>query len=42
MGGYTCCGPCGSGKPYFRPGNDVTRGQSSKIVSNAFFPDCNL
>jgi hypothetical protein len=43
MGGYQCGGvgePCISGKPYFRPGNDVTRGQSSKIVANAFFPDC--
>ena len=43
MGGYPCGGPgepCISGKPYFRPGNDVTRGQSSKIVANAFFPDC--
>ena len=43
MGGYPCGGvgePCISGKPYFRPGNDVTRGQSSKIVANAFFPTC--
>ncbi len=34
MQGYPCGGPgepCLSGKPYFRPGNDVTRGQSSKI-----------
>ena len=44
MGGYTCGGPgepCLSGKPYFRPGNDITRGQSSKIVANTFFPECN-
>jgi hypothetical protein len=43
MGGYPCGGPnepCISGRPYFRPGNDVTRGQSAKIVANAFFPDC--
>jgi photosystem II stability/assembly factor-like uncharacterized protein len=24
----------------FRPGNNATRGQTSKIVSNAFFPEC--
>ena len=43
MGGYDCGGPgepCISGKPYFRPGNDVTRGQSAKIVANTFFPGC--
>lgn len=43
MGGYNCGSvgePCTTGKPYFRPGNDVTRGQSSKIVANTFFPDC--
>ncbi len=45
MGGYECgrpgepcVGP--ENRPYFRPGNDVTRGQSSKIVSNAFYPNC--
>jgi hypothetical protein len=44
MGGYACGGP---GEPcdpqnraYFRPGNNVTRGQASKIVANTFFPDC--
>ena len=26
--------------PYFRPGNNATRGQASKIVSNTFFPGC--
>ncbi len=26
--------------PYFRPGANVTRGQSTKIVGNTFFPDC--
>jgi N-acetylneuraminic acid mutarotase len=43
MGGYECGGPgepCVSGKPYFRPYNDVTRGQSAKIVANTFYPDC--
>ncbi|MEO8289064.1 MAG: S-layer homology domain-containing protein [Chloroflexota bacterium] len=37
--GYTCGGagePCGAGSlPYFRPANNATRGQISKIVSNA-------
>jgi hypothetical protein len=44
MGGYDCGGPgepCTSGKPYFRPYNDVTRGQSVKIVANTFLPGCN-
>jgi len=44
MQGYECGGPfepCLSGRPYFRPQNDVTRGQSAKIVANTFFPDCN-
>ncbi|HEX9988980.1 MAG TPA: S-layer homology domain-containing protein [Chloroflexia bacterium] len=45
MSGYPCGGPgepCGtSGKPYFRPNNNATRGQTSKIVANTFFPDCN-
>ena len=44
MSGY----PCGSpepcvppdDRPYFRPNNDATRGQTSKIVSNTFFPIC--
>jgi hypothetical protein len=44
MGGYPCGGagePCGSGnKPYFRPKNNATRGQTSKIVANAFYPEC--
>lgn len=39
MGGYPCGGPgepCGSeNRPYFRPYNSATRGQLSKIVSNA-------
>ena len=44
MGGYSCGGvgePCDNEqRPYFRPFNNVTRGQTSKIVSGAFFPDC--
>jgi len=43
MSGYPCGGvgePCLSGKPYFRPQNNVTRGQSAKIVANTFYPDC--
>lgn len=39
IGGYPCGGPgesCGStGNPYFRPNNDITRGQISKIVSES-------
>ena len=46
MGGYPCGGqgePCDSeNRPYFRPNNPLTRGQTSKIVSNAFFPDCQV
>ncbi|HYP39427.1 MAG TPA: S-layer homology domain-containing protein [Chloroflexia bacterium] len=45
MGGYPCGGPgepCGSSnRPYFRPNNNATRGQVSKIVANTFFPGCN-
>ncbi len=46
MQGYACGGtdePCISpgNLPYFRPSNDATRGQTSKIDSGAFFPDCN-
>ncbi len=44
MNGYPCGGPgepCGGGNlPYFRPNNNATRGQTSKIVGNTFFPDC--
>jgi S-layer homology domain len=44
MNGYPCGGagePCGTGNlPYFRPGSNATRGQTSKIVANTFFPDC--
>ena len=45
IGGYPCGGagePCvpPQNRPYFRPGNNVTRGQAAKIVSNTFFPGC--
>ena len=45
MSGYPCGGPgepCvpPDNRPYFRPGNLATRGQTSKIVANTFFPDC--
>jgi hypothetical protein len=45
MSGYPCGGtaePCvpPGNLPYFRPNNNATRGQTSKIVSNTFFPDC--
>jgi hypothetical protein len=47
MSGYPCgispagqCVPPGN-LPYFLPNNNATRGQTSKIVSNTFFPDCN-
>ncbi|HET6261593.1 MAG TPA: S-layer homology domain-containing protein, partial [Chloroflexia bacterium] len=47
MGGYPCgtsdprSGPCdGQNRPYFRPANEVTRGQAAKIAANTFFPNC--
>ena len=44
MSGYPCGGttePCGeSSRPYFRPNANATRGQTSKIVGNTFFPNC--
>ena len=47
MGGYECgtadpnSGPCDAqDRPYFRPGNMVTRGQAAKIVANTFYPNC--
>jgi hypothetical protein len=45
MGGYPCGGanePCvpPTNLPYFRPNNNATRGQTSKLVANTFFPDC--
>ena len=42
MQGYPCGGtgePCGpNNRPYFRPGLNITRAQTSKIVANTFFP----
>jgi hypothetical protein len=44
MSGYPCGGPgepCDSeNRPYFRPNNPLTRGQTAKIVANTFFPGC--
>jgi hypothetical protein len=44
MQGYPCGNPepCvpPTNRPYFRPGDRTTRGQTSKIVSNTFFPEC--
>jgi hypothetical protein len=45
--GYNCGGPgepCAppANLPYFRPSNDATRGQTSKIDVGAFFPDCQV
>jgi GH18 family chitinase len=46
MSGYECGGagePCiGSSLPYFRPNSNATRGQTAKIVSNTFFPNCQV
>jgi hypothetical protein len=44
ISGYICGGsPAGScvqpgNRPYFAPGNNVTRGQTAKIVANTFYP----
>ncbi|MEO8285878.1 MAG: S-layer homology domain-containing protein [Chloroflexota bacterium] len=44
MGGYPCGSPgepCGPGNlPYFRPNTNASRGQTAKIVSGTFFPEC--
>ncbi len=45
MAGYACGGtgePCipPDNRPYFRPNNNETRGQTSKIVGNTFYPNC--
>jgi hypothetical protein len=47
MGGYPCGGagePCAApnNRPYFRWGNDSTRGQVAKIAANTFFPSCQV
>ncbi len=46
MSGYPCGGPVDlcvppGNLPYFRPNNNATRGQSSKVVDLTFFPECN-
>ena len=45
ISGYPCGGagePCvaPTNRPYFRPNNNATRGQMSKIAASAFFPNC--
>ncbi len=40
VAGYSSSPPCTTGVPCFLPGNNVTRGQTAKFISNAFFPDC--
>ena len=44
IGGYPCGAPLepcdNQNRPYFRPSNGLTRGQTAKIVSNTFFPNC--
>jgi hypothetical protein len=45
INGYACGGagePCvpPGNLPYFRPNANATRGQTSKIVGNTFFPNC--
>ena len=44
ISGYTCGGPgetCNADhQPYFRPSSAASRGQTAKIVSNTFFPNC--
>ncbi len=48
MSGYQCgaspAGPCVSAThlPYFLLNNNATRGQTSKVDANTFFPDCNI
>jgi hypothetical protein len=46
MSGYACGGPgepCDpENRPYFRWANNATRGQTSKIVTNTFFPGCRV
>jgi hypothetical protein len=45
ISGYPCggagepCQPPGN-RPYFRPNNSVTRGQTAKIVTNSLLPNC--
>ncbi len=48
MSGYPCNNlfgpPCvpPNNAPYFKPSNPVTRGETAKVLSLAFFPQCNL
>ncbi|MDQ2810091.1 MAG: S-layer homology domain-containing protein [Chloroflexota bacterium] len=42
VGGYTCGNPEPCPGLYFRPANPVTRGQTAKFISNAFFPNCQI
>lgn len=46
ISGYPCgeAGePCDAdSRPYFRPSNSLTRGQTAKIDSNTFFPECDV
>jgi hypothetical protein len=45
ISGYPCGGPfepciAPGNRPYFRPNNNATRGQMSKIAASAFYPNC--
>jgi hypothetical protein len=45
ISGYPCGGPfepciAPANRPYFRPSNNATRGQMSKIAAAVFFPAC--
>jgi hypothetical protein len=45
IAGYPCGGPgepCSApgNRPYFRPGVNITRAQTAKIIANSFFPNC--
>jgi len=42
VSGYTCGNPEPCPGSYFRPVNPVTRGQTAKFISNAFFPGCQI
>src|SRR5262249_12951174 len=40
ISGYSSSPPCTTGVPCFLAGNSVTRGQTSKFIANAFYPNC--
>ena len=45
IGGYSCGGPtepcvAPGNRPYYRPGVNITRAQTAKIIANSFFPSC--